>query len=356
MPYNLLEQILVCIVRLSSKGYSQREVARMLDVSQRCVSKILRWSLNTGPPHQWRCGGAFSIAQKVGPQVLEAMYLQWWILLHAISRWWPCLRAPQARGVTDRYVHLTHVWFGLPSTMVGGVNWWNWMEPSTTKATSGFSVILLCTSLGDGRFGRNFVNVQDNATPHTACDTTVFLAQQYVEVMDWPAWIPDTMNMYGTSLDLRHEWPHFYCARTAACCLRGMGCSSPKWVRTLVESMPCHQRALLDARGGHTRYCWCGDMDVSMFDGIYENGHMLFGFLSWGHNLNVLFFHCGYALTLFIVIFPVAEPIRDWSPTFVLIVEATYIPFIPCRNCHGLCQYYCAVPFADVTFPWQLFF
>ena len=28
----------------------------------------------------------------------------------------------------------------------------------------------------------------------------------------------------------------------------------PKWVRTLVESMPCHERALLDARGGHTRY------------------------------------------------------------------------------------------------------
>ena len=42
MPHHLLEQILVCIVRLSSKGYSQREVGRMLDVLQRCVSKILR--------------------------------------------------------------------------------------------------------------------------------------------------------------------------------------------------------------------------------------------------------------------------------------------------------------------------
>ena len=167
-------------------------------------------------------------AQKVGPQVLEALCLQWWILLHAISQWWPCSHAPQARGVTDRCVHLTHGWYGLPSTMVGGVNWWNWMEPSTTKATSGFSVILLCTSLGDRRFGRNFVYVQDNAMPHTASDTTAFLAQQYVEVTDWPAWIPDTMSMYGTSLDLRHGWPHFYCARTATCCLRGMGCSSPK--------------------------------------------------------------------------------------------------------------------------------
>ena len=33
----------------------------------------------------------------------------------------------------------------------------------------------------------NFVHVNDNATPHTAHDTTAFLAQGYMEVMDWPA-------------------------------------------------------------------------------------------------------------------------------------------------------------------------
>ena len=41
-----------------------------------------------------------------------------------------------------------------------------------------------------GVFGRNFVYVQDNAPPHTACDTAAFLDQQDVEVMDWPARSP----------------------------------------------------------------------------------------------------------------------------------------------------------------------
>ena len=35
-----------------------------------------------------------------------------------------------------------------------------------------------------GLFGRTFVYAQDNAPPHTARDTTAFLAQQDLEVMD----------------------------------------------------------------------------------------------------------------------------------------------------------------------------
>ena len=50
-----------------------------------------------------------------------------------------------------------------------------------------------------GVFGRNFVYVQDNAPPHTACDTAAFLDQQDVEVMDWPALSPD-MN------PIEHDW------------------------------------------------------------------------------------------------------------------------------------------------------
>ena len=51
-------------------------------------------------------------------------------------------------------------------------------------------------------------------------------------------------------------------------------------------------------------------------------GHMPFDFLSWRHYLNALFRHCGVALIIFIVILPFAEPIRDWGPTFLSIVEA----------------------------------
>ena len=42
-----------------------------------------------------------------------------------------------------------------------------------------------------GVFGRNFVYIQDNAPPHTERDMAVFLDQQDVEVMDWPAQSPD---------------------------------------------------------------------------------------------------------------------------------------------------------------------
>ena len=44
---------------------------------------------------------------------------------------------------------------------------------------------------------------------------------------------------------------------------------------------------------------------------------MPFDFLSWRHYLNTLFRHFGVALTILIVILPVAEPIRDWGPKFL---------------------------------------
>ena len=37
---------------------------------------------------------------------------------------------------------------------------------------------------------RNFVCAQDNAKPHTARDMIAFLAQQGVEIIDWPARSP----------------------------------------------------------------------------------------------------------------------------------------------------------------------
>ena len=56
MPQNLPQQILQWIVRLSADGNSQWEVARMLGVSQGCISKILRCNQETGWPHQRKYG------------------------------------------------------------------------------------------------------------------------------------------------------------------------------------------------------------------------------------------------------------------------------------------------------------
>ena len=57
MPQNLPQQILQQIVSLSADDNSQREVARMLGVSQGCISKILWCKRETGWPHQRKRGG-----------------------------------------------------------------------------------------------------------------------------------------------------------------------------------------------------------------------------------------------------------------------------------------------------------
>ena len=62
MPQNLPQQILQRIVRLSADGNSQREVARMLGVSQGCISKIWRRNRETGRPHQRKRGGSMKIS------------------------------------------------------------------------------------------------------------------------------------------------------------------------------------------------------------------------------------------------------------------------------------------------------
>ena len=49
---------------------------------------------------------------------------------------------------------------------------------------------------------------------------------------------------------------------------------------------------------------------------------MPFDFLSWRRYLNTLSRHCGVAIIIFNVILPVAEPFRDWGPTFLSIVES----------------------------------
>ena len=62
MPQNLPEQILQRIFRLSADGSSQQEVAKMLGVSQGCISKVLWRNRETGRPHQRMCGGSMKIS------------------------------------------------------------------------------------------------------------------------------------------------------------------------------------------------------------------------------------------------------------------------------------------------------
>ena len=87
----------------------------------------------------------------------------------------------------------------------------------------------------------------------------VFLDQQDVEVMDWPAQSPD-MNPTEHVWDEMSVWirdmddpPSSAAELNNAVCLE-WAAVWPGRVWTLVESMSRCVRALLAARGGHTRY------------------------------------------------------------------------------------------------------
>ena len=138
-----------------------------------------------------------------------------------------------------------------------GVSWSWWMEPWSRIGTSR-SWGIKCYHGRRGVFGRNFVYVQDNAPLHTARDTAAFLDQQNVEVMDWPARSPD-MNPIEHVWDQMSVWirdmddPPSTVAELNNAVRQAWAAVQPGRLRTLVESMPRRVRALLAARGGHTR-------------------------------------------------------------------------------------------------------
>ena len=105
----------------------------------------------------------------------------------------------------------------------------------------------------------NFILVQDNATPHKARRTMALLAQEQVEVMDWPPMSPD-MNV------IEHVWdylgrqirdmndPPTSVAQLRDALQRAWDGMPQGVFRHLVDGMPRRVRALAGVRGGHTRY------------------------------------------------------------------------------------------------------
>ena len=108
-------------------------------------------------------------------------------------------------------------------------------------------------------FQRNFALVHGNATPHTARNTRNFLVGEEAEVMQWPTRNPD-LN------PIKHIWdqmglfirdidnPTTTVVRLQEVLLQAWGTVNPEWMEVLVQSMPRRLKAVMAARGGHTRY------------------------------------------------------------------------------------------------------
>ena len=105
----------------------------------------------------------------------------------------------------------------------------------------------------------NFILIQDNATTHKARRTMELLAQEQVEVMDWPPMSPD-MNVIEHVWDYlglqirRMDNPPTTVPELRLALQRAWDGMPQGVVSHLVKGMSRRVRALAAARGGHTRY------------------------------------------------------------------------------------------------------
>lgn len=105
----------------------------------------------------------------------------------------------------------------------------------------------------------NAVFQHDNARPHTARLTTAFLQNNNINVLPWPSISPDLnpIEHLWDELDrrLRQRQPQPQTLPELAAALQAEWATIPRDViRTLVASMGRRCQAVVNTRGGHTRY------------------------------------------------------------------------------------------------------
>lgn len=106
---------------------------------------------------------------------------------------------------------------------------------------------------------QNVIFQHDNARPHTARITRDFLAQNNVQVLDWPSRSPDLnpIEHLWDELDrrVRQRDPQPQTLPALFVALRAEYQLIPRhFIRNLVQSMGRRCQATIDANGGHTRY------------------------------------------------------------------------------------------------------
>ena len=213
------------ILRLSAECYFQWEVANMLGVPQECVYKVLRPNRDIGRPHQWRRGGRRCLTtaredrqlirmvrdnRLISDPRLRVEMIRWfesrlsvWSFLNKLLAAGYMSRRPngcprltldhrrlrRAWGRMHRKWDLRH-WRQCVFTDESRFTLFQSDGRARVPRRQGKRLTEACIQPMNSCLG-NFVHVHDNATPHTAHDTTAFLAQEYMEVIDWTAESPE---------------------------------------------------------------------------------------------------------------------------------------------------------------------
>ena len=108
-------------------------------------------------------------------------------------------------------------------------------------------------------FRDNFVFQDDNARPHRAHMIQDIIQANSIEHMEWPALSPDMNPIENLWAELTRQIDNLDQQPTSVAELRqalinGWRAIPGQTLQNLVDSMPRRVRALLLARGGHTKY------------------------------------------------------------------------------------------------------
>lgn len=108
-------------------------------------------------------------------------------------------------------------------------------------------------------FGRNFVFQHDNAPAHHARRLQHYLEEEEIEQLPWPPYSPDLnpiehcWDALGHTVHQRDVQPTNL-AELEEALMQEWAALSQRYINKLVESLPRRIQAVIQARGGYTRY------------------------------------------------------------------------------------------------------